>query len=76
MSKKESETNHDLHNLNLLYTFYCKLNQRKMKHRSFDDVHNKSEIMDLHEFMTFCQDFQLTAKQHTNYQRAQKNTNK
>lgn len=26
--------------------------------------------------MTFCQDFQITAKQHVNYKRVQKNTHK
>jgi len=76
MPKDEPDATIDLQNLNLLYAFYCKLNLRKMKHRSFDDVHKKTKSMDLHEFMTFCQDFQLTAKQHTHQQRHQKNISK
>lgn len=42
---KEAET---FANLATLFKFYCKLNQQKLKHKSFDDVANKTETMDLH----------------------------
>jgi hypothetical protein len=50
--------------LRLIFGYYCKLNTQKMKHRMFEDVNEKALVMDLHEFMTFCKNFQITAKQH------------
>ena len=35
-------------NIQTIYSFYCKLNPHKMKHRNFDDVSNKNIMMDLH----------------------------
>ena len=34
-----------------------------MKHQSFDDVSGKANTMDLHEFMTFCKDVEITANE-------------
>jgi Ca2+-binding EF-hand superfamily protein len=30
----------------------------------FEDFNEKAETMNLHEFMTFCKNFQITTKQH------------
>jgi hypothetical protein len=35
-------------NLRFIYNYYCKLNQKKIKHQNFDDVSNKAEMIDLH----------------------------
>jgi hypothetical protein len=50
--------------LTIIYSYYCKLNPQKLKHKNFDDVTDKADTMDLHEFMTFCKDFHLIAKHH------------
>lgn len=59
--KKESGEEACTH-LRLIYDYYCKLNYRKLKHKNFDDVGEKTHVMDLHEFMTFCKDFHLIAQ--------------
>ena len=34
--------------LNLIYSYYCRLNPQKMKHKQFSDISQKTEAMDLH----------------------------
>ena len=46
----------------MVYAYYCKLSQRKIKHKMFDEVESKANHMDLHEFMTLCKDLSLLRK--------------
>lgn len=64
-NKAEKEKEADDHqSLRIIYAFYCRLSKKSLRLKSFDDVTQKSEVMSLHELMTFCKNMQITAKQH------------
>jgi len=46
--KRGEETTPINADLNLIYSYYCRLNPQKMKHKHFDDFTQKTEAMDLH----------------------------
>lgn len=69
---KKSEENSIINvDLNLIYSYYCRLNPQKMKHKHFSDVTVKTEAMDLHEFMMFCKDVSLNAKRKKKHMQTQ-----